>query len=225
MSLLYNLSPTTRKELAELKPTLGYCVLIDLVESTSLKDEKLDIWMHRIFNTFSLTRNSLAGIRPLKAVGDELMFYLREADLEARSETALNLFLSLCLLVQEEDEEIFRPTKAAITYCQDAYDITFIKDTQDFYGKDIDLAARLLLKADKGEILMNEPFIERMQTAHQASTGARDLFEKSGIKGPWPERIKGFSGFINVYKLPAGAVSLINAMLRSHQPLEKPKGN
>jgi hypothetical protein len=184
MSLLYNLRPTIGKELDELKPTIGYCVLIDLVASTSLKDEKPHVWTHRIFETFLLAQNSLAQIRPLKAIGDELMFYIRETDLEARGETALNLFLSLCLLVQEENKNIFRPTKAAITYCQDAYDITFIKDTQDFYGKDIDLAARLLSKANEGEILMNEPLIEKMQTAHQASTGARDFFEKSGVKGP-----------------------------------------
>lgn len=221
MSLLYNLHPASQKKLDELKPTLGYCILVDLSNSTELKNEPLKVWTHRIFNTFLLVRNGLGGIRPLKAMGDELMFYVLETLLDSRHYTAIDLFLALAILVQEDNKTVFRPTKAAITYCQDAYDLTFIRDTQDIYGKDIDLTARLRSNAREGELLMNGPFIEKLRTAHEERTGLDDFLEKAGIGSFVPEPpYKGFPNDLMAYRFPrrtsADDVLRINKLVCLH---------
>jgi len=212
MSLLFNLRPSLKRELDELQPTLGYCILVDMVDSTALKDQGLDVWPMRIFNTFSLVRNYIPQFRPLKSMGDSLMFYVRETDLNEKKLTALDLFLALSFAVQEEDKEIFGRTKVAAVYCKDAYEITFIQNTNDIYGKDVDLAGRFVSIALEGEIMMNESFVEKVRTAYKESPIQNQFPDVQKIAGPWPQMFKGFSGYINVYKLPGGGTSLTQHM-------------
>lgn len=211
-SLLFNLRPSLKQEIDELQPTLGYCILVDMVDSTGLKDRGLDVWPMRIFNTFSLVRNYL-DCRPLKSLGDSLMFYVRESDLQERKQTALNLFLALSFVVQEEAKEIFGRSKIAVAFCRDAYEITFLQGTNDIYGKDVDLTARLMSLALEGEIMMNESFVEQVRKAYEESVIQKEFPDVAKITGPWPQRFKGFATYVNVYKLPAGGVSLDQHMV------------
>ena len=207
-SLLFNLRRTLPKELEELQPTPGYCILVDIVDSTALKDSGLDVWPMRIFNTFSLVRNYLKECLPLKSLGDSLMFFVRESDLNERGQTALDLFLPLTYVAQEESREIFGRSKIAAAYCQDAYEITFLKGTDDIYGKDINLTARLMALALEGELVMNEGFVDRVRKAYDASPFQKEFPDVPKIVGPWPQRFKGFATYINIYKLSAGGTSL-----------------
>jgi hypothetical protein len=145
-------------------------------------------------------------------MGDSLMFYVREVDLKSKNLTALDLFVALSFAVQEEDKEIFGRTKVAAVYCRDAYEITFIQNTNDIYGKDVDLAGRLLSIALEGEIIMNEPFVEHLRAACDESAIKNQFPDVAKIRGPWPQQFKGFADYINVYKLPAGGTSLIQHM-------------
>jgi hypothetical protein len=212
MSLLFNLRPSLKRELDALQPTLGYCILVDIVDSTALKDQGLDVWPMRIFNTFSLVRNYIPQFRPLKSLGDSLMFYVRETDLKDRNLSALDLFLALSFGVQEEDKEIFGRTKVAAVYCKDAYEITFIHNTNDIYGKDVDLAGRFVSIALEGEIIMNESFVQQVRTAYEQSAIQNQFPDVPKIAGPWPQQFKGFSDYVSVYKLPAGGTSLMQHM-------------
>lgn len=136
------------------------------------------------------------------------MFYIQEADLRSSKRSALDLFIAVSLAVQEENKHIFGSTKTAIAYCQDAYEITFIQDTYDIHGKDIDLTARFMSIALEGEVMMNQSFVEQVRTAYHESTTRSECSDVPKIVGPWPQRFKGFAGYISVYKLPCAAPSL-----------------
>jgi hypothetical protein len=181
--LLFNLRPSLGKELEELEPTPGFCILVDIVDSTALKDSGLGVWPMRIFNTFSLVRSYLKDCLPLKSLGDSLMFYVRESELSARGQTALDLFLPLTFVAQEEAKDIFGPSKIAVAYCRDAYEITFLRVTNDIYGKDIDLTARLMGLALDGEIIMNEGFVDRVRAAYDASLLQKEFPDVPKIVG------------------------------------------
>jgi class 3 adenylate cyclase len=46
-------------------------------------------------------------------------------------------------------------------YCQNVYNITFLKGYNDYYGKDIDMAARLMSKSGKNRIVLSEAFYQK----------------------------------------------------------------
>ena len=136
------------------------------------------------------------------------MYYIPETEMCQKSVQPLELHLSLCFIVQEWDKDTFGRTKAAIAHCKEAYDVTFIEGTTDVYGRDIDLTHRLLSLAQEGEIIMNESFVNKVRENLRVAAERNDFPDVANIKEPWPQRLKGFSGDICVYKTPAGGVSL-----------------
>ena len=48
MSLLFELGPSLKTKLEELEPTPGYCILVDSVGSTALKDNEPRVWLSRL---------------------------------------------------------------------------------------------------------------------------------------------------------------------------------
>ncbi len=205
MSLVFD--PTDRdlkKKVQQLAPTPGYCIIADIVGSTQMKDQSVPSWAARIFNTFSLLTSYL-HVSPLKSIGDALMFYIPEAEL-SRTASPLQIFFGLCLFVQEKDSE-FSTAKAAITYCTNAYELTFVRGTHDIYGKDIDLTARLLGTALEREIVMNAPFVEQLRANHAVAANRDDFPDVPKIEGPWSQLFKGFPDYVTTYKLPAGGSS------------------
>ena len=55
---------------------------------------------------------------------------------------------------------------------------------------------------------MNGGFVDRVRAAYDASLIQKEFPDVPKIVGPWPERLKGFASYVNVYKLPAGGTSL-----------------
>ena len=51
--------------------------------------------------------------------------------------------------------------KIAMHYCSNVYNITFLKGYNDYYGKDIDKAARLMSKSGKNRIVFSEAFYQK----------------------------------------------------------------
>jgi hypothetical protein len=204
MSLLFDPRDTElRAKMEALQPTPGYCIVVDIVGSTAMKDNAVKEWAAFIHNAFSYTLAFLSpSFVPLKSIGDSLMFFIPETRMRATGETALQLFTGLCAVANMTDE-LFREVKISAVYCRQAYEISFIPGTEDVYGKDIDLTVRLLGKADSREILMNEAFVERVRADHAGLPDPEAYPEVGRIVGPWPESMKGFVEQVRLFKLPS----------------------
>jgi len=195
--------PNLRQTLEDLKPVTGFCVMADIVGSTGLKDRNLQEWIIRIANTFNLVRS---WVEPnfLKTVGDMLMFWFKSEDL-FKTSTPLALIDSLASMFAQakQESEYFHPVKLAVCRCSDVFEISFMRQGEDVYGKDIDLTARLLALAGEGEVLMNEEF-RNIVGENYANCANKDQFEcVERIQGPWSQKIKGFDKPVTIYKLPA----------------------
>ncbi len=204
MSLFINpLDPDFRTKITSLTTCPGFCFFIDIVGSTELKDNNLHEWIIRFYNTFAKIEGDLySKFRPIKSLGDALMFFIPES--ATKDEDALSLFAGLLSIVKIEDadKQYFSEVKTAAAYCTEAYDITFLRDVPDIYGKDIDLTARLLSVAQSGEIIMNEPFVNMVRARYARIVNKDQFPEVERIVGPWPQRFKGFSEIVDIYKLP-----------------------
>ncbi|MBU6401112.1 MAG: hypothetical protein KGS61_12395 [Verrucomicrobia bacterium] len=185
-----------------LQPTPGYCIVVDIVGSTAVKDSSVQDWAVFIHNAFQYTLSFLSSsFVPLKSIGDCLMFFISQDRMLANHETALHFFSGLCRVAAAEDP-LFSDVKISAVFCQHAYEITFIPGTEDVYGKDIDLTMRLLAKAGSREILMNEGFVQQVRGDYAVAANPDQYREVQRIVGPWPEAMKGFVDPVLIYKLP-----------------------
>lgn len=188
-----------KTQIMNLQPTPGYCFFFDIVGSTELKNESLSKWILFIYNTFANIRSYFFfKFKPLKSLGDGLLFFIPESDM--KGETPLILFKSLCEITNS-NESYFKHVKIGVSYCNDAYDITFIKNSTDIYGKDIDLTARLASIAGSQEIIMNSDFVEHVRSGYEQTGNKAQFKEVKEIIGPWPVKLKGFRNHVNIFKL------------------------
>jgi hypothetical protein len=205
MTLYFNPSdPDHRSKIEALKPVPGYCILVDIVGSTAMKDAPILDWAPRINNAFANTMSFLdPSVRPLKTIGDELMFYISCEQLEQIGEGPLCLYSGLSSVAGEQDP-LYKDVKIAIAYCESVYRLSFLPGVEDVYGKDIDLTARLLSKAQPREIVMNEPFVQKVRRDFETKASNQDQFpEINWIRGPVDEIIKGFVAAIPVFRATA----------------------
>jgi hypothetical protein len=185
--------PDLKTKIESLEQTPGYCLFIDIVGSTELKDNDLKKWILKFYNTFAKIRGDLySKFRPIKSLGDALMFFIPEKDM--KEESALSLYAGLCsiITVVDEDKKFFSDVKIAAAFCNEAYDITFLRDVPDIYGKDIDLTSRLLSVAQGNEIIMNSEFCNRVRDCYNMIGNKQQFSEVGKIIGPWPQSFKGF---------------------------------
>ena len=136
--------------------------------------------------------------KPIKSIGDELMFFIPDGKM--KNETPLTLFDSLCNIISGSGEKNFNEVKMGICYCKEVYQITFIKNTPDVYGKEIDLAARLVAVAGANEIVMNEDFYEKVKEEYDSICNNDQFPIFKNILGPWEQEFKGFKNKITIYK-------------------------
>ena len=187
------------QKVLQLKPMSGYCFIIDIAGSTELKDIDLSKWIVFIYNTFAnIMGNLFMKFNPIKSLGDALMFFIPEDNM--KDENPLTLFHALWNIISS-DEPNLREVKIGVACCVDAYDITFVPDTVDVYGKDIDLTARLSSLAESQEIIMNVGFAEKVRGEYNISKDRKTYPEVLHIKGPWPTKISGFSDYQSIYKV------------------------
>ncbi len=173
--------------------------MVDITDSVKLKNQPPGKWIKDIAETFSITR-AWTSVRYLKTIGDLLMFWF--PNFQTVSEP-WHIFHGLAA-TQRLNGGKLPEVKGAFTKCQDVYDITFSADSRnDVYGKDIDLTARLIAVARRGEIIMNASFYEDLKAASglgSAEEKNRSLFER--IQGPWAQEIRGFVNPVTIFKLP-----------------------
>ena len=165
----------------------GTCIFMDMCNSTALKQRRLEDWILMTANTFNIA-NTLIRDYVVKLIGDELMIYIPDTNLE--SENYATIFDFVRCLVSDFNNEIDGLTlrlKASIHYCEDAYNITFLENHNDYYGNGIDLTARLMSKAKEKRIVISEAFYQR---AYQISP---EHFE--GVSEKYIEDFKGFANY------------------------------
>ena len=162
-------SKALEKVLKKIPACPGTCLFIDLVESTGIKYKKgIEHWGKLINNTFNFI--SILNDFPeniVKGIGDELMIYIPDESLVAKT-TFTNhysiieeLYSTLINIKSFPVIDLFMDCKVSLHYCTDVYNITFLKGYNDYYGRDIDMAARLMSKSAKNRIVLSETFLEK----------------------------------------------------------------
>jgi len=190
--------PDLGQKVLSLAPTPGYCVFVDMTGSTAMKDQELYRWASRIHNAFANVSTFMPdGSYPLKSIGDALLYFIPSSHLGRTHQVPLQLFAGLASVVDDSDS-IFPEQKAAIVRGQ-AYELTFIRDRPDVYGKDVDLAARLASVAKSRELVMNRAFYEEVKAAY-ARVGLGAGFEEVRLIEQRPAvSLKGFAAPVEVF--------------------------
>lgn len=169
---IHHKDPTSRQLvtlLNKIPPCPGTCIFIDLVESTGIKYKKgIGHWGKLINNTFNFI--SILNDFPdniVKGIGDELMIYIPD-EMLTKKENLTNhysiieeLYSTLLNIKSFPVKNLFMDCKIAMHYCLNVYNITFLKGYNDYYGKDIDMAARLMSKSGKNRIVFSEAFYQK----------------------------------------------------------------
>jgi len=155
--------------LNKIPPCPGTCIFIDLVESTGIKYKKgVGHWGKLINNTFNFI--SILNDFPdniVKGIGDELMIYIpdellvQKESLNHHYSIIEELYSTLLNIKSFPVKNLFMDCKIAMHYCTNVYNITFLKGYNDYYGKDIDMAARLMSKSGKNRIVFSETFYQK----------------------------------------------------------------
>lgn len=169
------------KVLSSLSKYPGTCFFIDIINSTDIKyNTSLADWGKKLNNTFNFI--SFLNDFPdnvVKGIGDEIMLYIPDEDLKAKS-TYNDYFALLEEIYATIDniknypiEDVFLNCKVSIHYCTEVYNITFFKGANDYYGQDIDLTARLMSKAKANRIVMSEKFYNKVKADYFNLYGER----------------------------------------------------
>jgi len=148
----------------------GVCIFIDIVNSTNIKYHS-EVWewgrkLNNTFNFISFLNDFPDNI--VKGIGDEIMLYIPTASLREKdtykSLAGLlgEIYASLDTIKNFPVDGLFLQCKVAMHYCTDVYNISFLEGFNDYYGKDIDLSARLMSKAKANRIVISQCFYDKM---------------------------------------------------------------
>ncbi len=182
-----------------LRPTPGYCIFIDIASSTAMKQQGLRTWVALIHNCFANAHLFLDPFPPIKGIGDALMYYIELSDLKQSHYNPLKIFDSLWQVATDKDPG-FPEVKIGAARCEEAYSLTFLRGNLDYYGVDIDVAARLLGLAKEREVIVERRFYEDIAADYQ-STGNREQFVSfRSLQGPKEETLKGIPNPVEVYR-------------------------
>lgn len=177
----------------------GTCLFIDIVGSTQIKyDNNLKQWGKMLNNTFNFI--SILNDFPdniIKGIGDEIMLYIPDAELNEK-ESYNDYFCLLHEIFATIDnirnfplEGMFLPCKVAIHHCTDVYNITFLDGFNDYYGKDIDLTARLTSKAKANRIVISEAFYQKVKHDFDSKHAGNEECVMQKISEKYLEDFKG----------------------------------
>ena len=180
------------KTLEQIPKFPGFCFFMDINRSTDIKYQGgLSDWGRKLNNTFNnlLYANHFQQ-HVVKGIGDEMMLFIPEAELKAKSANnncyALleDIYAALFLISNHPDPDLYLKCKVAIHYCTEVYNITFFEGANDYYGSDVDLTARLMTKCISNRIVLSERFYNMViHDLHEmnlpADTGCLGLVSKT----------------------------------------------
>jgi len=185
--------------LRSIPPSPGTCFFIDINRSTDLKyTGGLPDWGRKLNNTFNFI--SLLNDFPeniVKGIGDEIMLFIPDEALKKKQ--TINTYYQLLEEIYSTVHNIsgfpipdmFLPCKVSIHYCTEVYNITFFKGANDYYGKDIDLTARLMTKSIENRIVLSETFYEKVRTDLQNIDKKTDYGCLSKVSGKFLATFRG----------------------------------
>jgi len=164
-------SPEMEEFLNGIPACPGTCFFIDINKSTDLKyTGGLADWGRKLNNTFNFI--SLLNDFPdniVKGIGDEIMLFIPDEKLKEKRtiqtyhQLLEEIYSTVYNIRSFPVPEMFLRCKVSIHYCTEVYNITFFKDANDYYGRDIDLTARLMTKAVENRIVLSEKFFVKVQ--------------------------------------------------------------
>ena len=149
----------------------GTCFFMDINRSTDMKYEGgLTDWGRKLNNTFNFL--SLLNDFPdniVKGIGDEIMLFIPDDVLKKKP--GINsyfmlleeIYATLYNIRHYPVADTFLPCKVAIHYCTEVYNVTFFEGTNDYYGSDVDLTARLMTKCLENRIVLSEKFLAKVR--------------------------------------------------------------
>lgn len=193
-------NPNLKAQVDSLGKTPGICIFIDITGSTQMKCSDLKQWIAKIYNCFSNAKSWLPPqFVPIKSIGDELMYFIEESDLRASGYTELQVYDGLWQMATETAPE-FPEVKIGAAWCEEAYPITFLVGSRDYYGIDIDLTARLQSEARNKEVVIDSRLCERVLACYR-NTGNQDNFTSvSRLRGPETVLLKGIPNPVKIHR-------------------------
>lgn len=194
-----------KQKLEALQPTPGFCIFVDITGSTAMKAEGLREWVAFIHNFFRNCEFFLSPFGILKGIGDEAMIYIEETDLTASGYDPLQIFDALWQIATENDPRL--PTvKIGAAYCTQVYPITFLAGSRDYYGVDIDLAARLKGLAAPKSIVINDKFREKVMDGYRPIANQEQFKSVATLQGPESCAVNGIPGTVTIYRASRSGV-------------------
>lgn len=198
--------PTLGRRLAALKPVPGFCICVDIAGSTVLKSRGVPAWVGATLDAFACARGCLYGkFPPIKSLGDALMFFIPQGELEGESATSL---LAACCAMAA-DPRVHVATRIAGVLCQESYPVTFIQGRPDYHGADIDLTFRLLELAGPREVVVDERFYRAATDRVSSASAVVPSPRPDDFYGPWPVAVRGLGAVHRIYKYVAAGAALI----------------
>ena len=192
--------PDLKTKVFSLPKTPGICIFIDITGSTAMKCSTLTEWLAKIHNCFANSKTFLPpSVRPIKSIGDALMFYIEEMDLLASKETPLGIYDGLWQVATETDA-IFPAVKIGAAWCEDVYPITFLAGSRDYYGIDIDLTSRLQSMADSKEIVIDFRLHEKVMQDYESIGNKEQFVSVRRLVGPEKATPKGIPNKVLIYR-------------------------
>jgi len=194
-----------RDRVAALAPVPGYCIFIDIVGSTEMKQGGIFRWVALIHNCFRDADSFFGRYKPLKGIGDELMYYIEDQELVKSGESPLQLYDALYQIAGNRGTD-YPATKIVAAHCCSAYPITFLPNVRDFYGIDVDRAARLKAidpKLESRQLVIDSRMYEKVKAAYD-QTGNKQQFDSfTKLRGPEIVTAKGIPDPIKAYRADA----------------------
>lgn len=191
--------PGWKQRVDELQPIPGYCIFIDIAGSTAMKQRGIRHWVALIHNCFANAHLFLDPFSPLKGIGDALMYYIELSDLKQSGYTPLQMFDGLWKTATEPDSR-FPAVRIGAARCEHVYALTFFRGSQDYYGIDIDMTARLQSLARARQLVIERRFYEEVAANYRA-IGNQDQFGSFlSLRGPTPESLTGIPNAFEVFR-------------------------
>jgi len=199
-------SPEIEKLLGTLEKTPGICIFIDIINSTNIKyTSDLKQWGRKLNNTFNFI--SFLNDFPdniVKGIGDELMLFIPDEALKNKSTyndyfgLIEEIYATIDNLKNFPLEDTFLNCKVGIHYCTDVYNITFFEGYNDYYGRDIDLTARLMMKAKANRIVLTETLYQKIISDYNQYHKGQDSECLKSISGKYIEDFKGVPKYTEI---------------------------
>lgn len=193
--------PELKTKVESIAKTPGVCIFIDITGSTQMKCSGLKEWVAKIHNCFANAAAFLPPqFTPIKSIGDAVMYYVEEIDLLQSGYDSLQIYDGLWQIATESGPE-FPDVKIGAAWCEDVYPMTFLANSRDYYGIDIDLTARLQSLADSKEVVIDFRLREKVMLDYEAAGNRiEDFVSVRRLVGPEKVAPKGIPNKVLIYR-------------------------